>query len=75
MDWSQESRSCLIPQKQPESSLELLDLRDCNLVTNKALEHLSLLQNLKALKVYGPQITDEGMQHLPKMLSLKVLIM
>jgi len=56
-----------------KQSLELLDFRDCNLLTDAGLAHLKELRNLKDLKVWGSQITDAGLDHLQGMEKLKVL--
>ena len=56
-----------------KANLELLDLRDCNLLSDLGIEHLQGLTNLKDLKIWGPQITNIGVAHLRGLSSLRVL--
>jgi Leucine-rich repeat (LRR) protein len=54
-------------------SLRALDLSDCNRISDLGLAHIEGLANLNFLKVWGPQITDRGMDAIAKLKALKVL--
>jgi Leucine-rich repeat (LRR) protein len=40
-------------------------------ITDMTLKHISKLQSLESLRLYGAKITDEGLKHLEKLSSLK----
>ncbi|MFN6162616.1 MAG: leucine-rich repeat domain-containing protein, partial [Planctomycetota bacterium] len=50
--------------------LELLDLTECNQITDVALAHLKGLTKLRNLSLSGPRITDAGMQHLSSLTNM-----
>ncbi|MEC7839151.1 MAG: hypothetical protein VX777_03830, partial [Chlamydiota bacterium] len=56
------------------TSLNSLDLSDCQQITDAGLEHLSKLTSLKSLDLlFCTVITGAGLEHLSKLLSLKSL--
>lgn len=56
-------------------AIEFLDLQDVNTCGNASLETAATLPKLKKLRVYGPQFTDAGMEHVAKIKSLVELSM
>ena len=49
------------------TSLEALDLQDCNLVSNAGVAHLVGLNKLRDLKLWGVQIDDGVLDQLARM--------
>jgi len=56
-----------------KTNLELLDFRNCTLLSDQGLEHLRGLSNLRDLKVWGPGITNTGVEYLSSLQSLRIL--
>ena len=50
--------------------LELLDLSDCNQISDAGLAHLKGLTKLRNLSLWGPRITDDGMPNLAGMTNM-----
>lgn len=50
--------------------LELLDLSDCNQISDQGLSHIKGLSKLRNLSLWGPRITDDGMKYLSGMTNM-----
>lgn len=53
--------------------LELLDLLECTGVSDACLPTIGKLSKMRNLRVFGRQITDDGMQHIAKLENLAAL--
>lgn len=58
---------------QNAKTITALDLSDCNRVSDTGLGYLKGMNNLRFLKVWGPQITDKGVSALKDLPNLEVL--
>lgn len=52
------------------TQLELLDLSDCNQISDVGLGHIQGLKRMRNLSLWGPQITDAGMPSLAGMTNM-----
>lgn len=55
------------------AQLELIDLQDCNRVTEKGLEVLRNFPKLKFLRLWGPTITDKVLSYVSEAKALRTL--
>jgi len=53
--------------------LELLDLNECEQISDVGVKHLQGLTRLRNLSLWGPQITDKGLAYLSKFTDLSAL--
>ena len=63
---------CLLAIKDLKN-LELLDMQDCNLPTEKGLAVLQGFPKLKNLRMYGPNVNDKVLSYLKGAKDLRVL--
>lgn len=50
-----------------------LDFSDCNQISSKGLEVVGTFEGLKLIRVWGPNIKDDGLQHLKNLKQLRLV--